>query len=292
MVRGFWRQHKNGIIFISPAVAMVLLFALYPLVYTFNLSFQKFNLTSGIKARYIWFENYAKLFGDAQFLNSMKVTAVYTFWGVAFTMVLGLLLALLLNGKGKLIGLLRSVSFMPMLICSMALAVAWALMYNANFGAINGLLEVLGLPKQNFLGSVNLALPSLVAIDVWQFTPYVMILVLAGLKGISPELYEAASIDGANRIQSFFAVTLPSLRGVLMTTLVMRVIDTFKTFEKPLVLTNGGPAMTTDTINLHVFNTAFTSWDIGYGSAGSIVITVLIAALSIVFIRISRSVQN
>jgi multiple sugar transport system permease protein len=225
-------------------------------------------------------------------MNSLKVTAIYTIWGVLATMVLGVLLALLLNSKGKLVGFLRAVSLVPMLICSMALSVAWALVYNTNFGALNAILQALGLPTQNFLGTVKTALPSLIAIDVWQFTPYVMILTLAGLKGISPELYEAARIDGANQMQCFWKITIPSLRGVLVTTLVMRVIDTFKTFEKPLVLTNGGPAMSTDTINLHVFNTAFSSWDMGYGSAGSIVITLIIALFSAAFIRLSRKAEN
>ncbi|MDR1640524.1 MAG: sugar ABC transporter permease [Clostridiales bacterium] len=285
-------RFRHVLAFMLPAIAAVAFFAIYPLAYTGALSLQKFNLTSGAPAKFIGLGNYVRLFSDSQFMNSLKVTAIYTIWGVLATMVLGVLLALLLNSKGKLVGFLRAVSLVPMLICSMALSVAWALVYNTNFGALNAILQALGLPTQNFLGTVKTALPSLIAIDVWQFTPYVMILTLAGLKGISPELYEAARIDGANQMQCFWKITIPSLRGVLVTTLVMRVIDTFKTFEKPLVLTNGGPAMSTDTINLHVFNTAFSSWDMGYGSAGSIVITLIIALFSAAFIRLSRKAEN
>jgi multiple sugar transport system permease protein len=139
---------------------------------------------------------------------------------------------------------------------------------------------------------VKYALPSLIVLDIWQFTPFVMILILAGLKGIPAELYEAASIDGANKRQLFFKITLPSLKGVLFTTLIMRIIDTFKTFEKPYMMTNGGPAMTTNTVNLEVFKTAFSLWNMGYGSAGALAITIMIALLSILFMKVSGTKEG
>jgi multiple sugar transport system permease protein len=240
---------------------------------------------SGAPRRFIGIENYITLLQDTQFLNSIVVTLVYTFWGVAFTMIFGVLLALILNKEGLIPGVLRAVSLMPMLICGAALSVAWVLMYNYSFGVLNAALTGLGLSKVNFLGEIKNALPSLIVLDVWQFTPYVMILVLAGLKGIPMDLYEAAAIDGANKTQCFLSITLPSLRNVLITTLIMRVIDTFKTFEKPFMMTNGGPALSTDTINLHVYNSAFIRYEMGYGAAGALVITVLIALLSILFMK-------
>lgn len=286
--RGFWKTYKTGLLFITPAILMVSVFAIYPLIYTVFLSFHKYNMVSGVPRSFHGFSNYIQLISDDQFLNSIKVTLVYTFWGVFLTMIFGVLLAMILNREGLIAGVLRGISLMPMLICGVALAVSWSLMYNYSFGAINAILAVIGIPPQNFLGTVGLALPSLIVIDVWQFTPYVMILVLAGLNGIAPELYEAASIDGANKMQSFVKITLPGLRNVLITTLIMRVIDTFKTFEKPFVLTGGGPALSTDTINLHVYNTAFSSWEMGYGSAGSVVITILILALATLFMKVSN----
>ncbi|MDR1903975.1 MAG: sugar ABC transporter permease [Treponema sp.] len=287
-----WKKHRIGLFFITPAGLMVLVFAVYPMLYTVYLSFFKHNMASGTARRFIGAANYINLLRDSQFLNSIFVTLVYTFWGVLFTMIFGVLLALLLNKDGFVPGILRSVSLMPMLICSAALSVAWVLMYNYSFGVLNAVLTAVGLPKMNFLGEIKTALPSLIILDVWQFTPYVMILVLAGLKGIPTELYEAAAIDGANKVQSFFRITLPSLRSVLITTLIMRVIDTFKTFEKPFMMTNGGPALSTDTINLHVYNTAFISYEMGYGSAGALIITLLIALLSIVFMKFAGSFQD
>jgi len=266
---------------------MILVFAIYPMLDTVILSFYKYNLSMGAPRKFIGFENYLELFKDSDFINSIVVTVVYTFWGVSFTMVFGMILALLLNKEGIIPNILRAVSLMPMLICGAALSVAWTLMYNYSFGLLNAILAAFNLPRVNFLGEVRNALPSLITLDIWQFTPFVMILVLAGLKGIPMELYEAASIDGANKVQSFFRITLPSLRGVLFTIVVMRIIDTFKTFEKPYIMTNGGPAMTTNTINLQVFNTAFSLWNMGYGSAGALIITVLIAIMSILLMKTS-----
>jgi ABC-type sugar transport system permease subunit len=284
--------YKTGLMFIAPAFIMVLVFAIYPMVNTILLSFHKYNLAMGVPRQFIGLENYTSLLKDADFLNSIVVTLVYTFWGVGLTMVFGVLLALLLNKEGLVPGILRAVSLMPMLICGAALSVAWVLMYNYSFGLLNAILRVFGIAPLNFLGEIRNALPSLIVLDTWQFTPFVMILVLAGLKGIPVELYEAASIDGANRFQSFLRITIPSLKNVLFTTLIMRIIDTFKTFEKPYMMTNGGPAGTTETINLQVFKVAFSSWNLGYGSAGALIITILIALLSILFMKTSGTARN
>ena len=282
-----WYRYKIGALFLAPAVIMVLVFAIYPMLDTLILSFYKYNLAMGVPRRFTGLENYFNLIKDPDFINSIKVTVIYTFWGVGFTMILGMVLALLLNKEGLVPRMLRAVALMPMLICGAALSVAWTLMYNYSFGLLNAILSAFNLPRVNFLGEIRNAMPSLIALDVWQFTPFVMILILAGLKGIPTELYEAASIDGANKAQSFFRITIPSLKGVLFTILVMRIIDTFKTFEKPYIMTNGGPAMTTNTVNLQVFNTAFSLWNMGYGSAGAIIITMLIAVLSILLMKTS-----
>ena len=176
---------------------------------------------------------------------------------------------------------------MPMLICGVALAVAWQLMYNPNYGVFNMVLGGLGLPIQNWLGDPNLTVYALILIETWQCTPFVMILTLAGFQSIGPEYYEAAAIDGANRFQSLRYVTIPLMKNVLLSVLIMRIIDAFKVFEKPKILTDGGPQQTTETINLLVYKTSFEQWDFGYGSAGAVVIAVMIAILAIVIVKIA-----
>jgi multiple sugar transport system permease protein len=281
----FWKKYRVGFFFMAPAFLLILVFAIYPLFYTVFLSFNKYNMGSGVPRSFIGIANYRELLKDMEFTRSLLVTLISTFWGVGFTLIFGVILALLLNKEGLIPGVLRAVSLMPMLIASAALSVAWTLMYNYSFGLLNAILGIFGLPGINFLGEVSNALPSLIVLDIWQFTPFVMILVLAGLKGIPMELYEAAAIDGASRTQSFFHITLPSLRNILITTTIMRIIDTFKTFEKPYMMTNGGPALSTQTINLMVYSKAFNRYELGYGAAGALLITIMIGILSVLFMR-------
>lgn len=285
-------ETRAWFLFVSPAILLVGIFSLYPLFYTIYLSFFKYNAASGIPMTFNGLTNYIRLFQSYDFINSVKVTFYYTLLGVGSTMILGVALALLLNTEGFIVKILRGVSLMPMLICSVALTVAWQLMYNPSFGVFNLCLEALGLPGQNWLGNPDLAIYALALTDTWQFTPFVMILTLAGFQSISTEYYEAASIDGANSTQMLFRITLPLMKNVLLTILVMRVIDAFKTFEKPKILTNGGPMMTTETINLYVYNTSFQQWELGFGAAGALVVSVMIAAMTVLIIRLSRVTED
>jgi multiple sugar transport system permease protein len=282
-------QKRAFFLFITPAVLLVGIFCLYPLINTFYLSFHKYNAASGINKTFIGFGNFIRLLTNDQFLNSLKVTMVYTTIGVITTMILGVGLALLLNGKGFIVRVLRGVALMPMLICGVALTVAWQLLYNANFGLFNIILESLNLPAQNWLGDIKITLYALALTDTWQFTPFVMILTLAGMQSISTEYYEAAAIDGANRGQMFFRITLPLLKNVLLTILIMRIIDAFKTFEKPYIMANkGGPLRSTELLTVFVYKQSFERWEYGIGATGSMIVAILIAVLSLVIIKMSR----
>ncbi len=279
--RAFWA-------FMAPTLFFVGAFSLYPLLNTIYLSFFKYNIASGTPKRFNGLANYIRLFSQPQFFESLLVTFKYVVVGVVSTMLLGFIMALLLNGNGFIIKILRGVALMPMLICSVALTVAWQLMYNPNFGLFNIIMQMLGLPIQNWLGNPDIALYSLALTDTWQFTPFVMILTLAGFQSISPDYYEAAAIDGANRRQMLFRITLPLMKKVLLIILVMRVIDAFKTFEKPRIMTDGGPMRLTETINLHVYRTAFLQWEFGYGATGAFVVAIVMACLTLFIIKITR----
>lgn len=282
-------ETRAWLMFVTPAVLLVAAFSIYPLLYTVYLSFFKYNAASGVPMTFNGLNNFIRLIKSRDFVNSVKVTLYYTFLGVSSTMLLGFCLALLLNTDGAIVKLLRGISLMPMLICSVALTVAWQLMYNPSFGVFNMALSALGLPGQNWLGNPDLAIYALALTDTWQFTPFVMILTLAGFQSISTEYYEAAAIDGANSFQRLVRITLPLMKNVLMTILVMRVIDAFKTFEKPKILTNGGPMMTTETITLHIYNVSFQQWEFGYGAAGALVVAAIIAVITTIILRISKN---
>ena len=272
----------------APAVLLIAIFAIYPLFNTIYLSLSKYNMASGAPIVFNGGANYMRTITHPQFINSMIVTLRYTLIGVSLTMVLGFIMALLLSSGGAIIKLLRSVALMPYLICSVAITVAWQLLYNPNFGLFNMLLNTLGISSINWLGDVKVALYALVATDVWQFTPFVMILMLAGFQGISPEYYEAAAVDGATRLQMLFRITIPLMKNVIYTILVMRIIDTFKTFEKPKIMTDGGPMRSTEVINVHVYRTSFVSWDFGMGATGAVIVAIIIAILALIVVKLSR----
>lgn len=282
------RESRIFWIFLSPAMIFIAVFSIYPLISTFVLSFHKYNAASGIPKKFNGFENYIRVFTHPQFVNSLKVTIIYTLIGVIFTMVFGFILALLLNKNGIIFKLLRGVALMPYLISSVALTVAWQVLYNPNFGLLDMILTSMGFPNVNWLGDPDIALYSIVVTDIWQFTPFVMILVLAGMQGISTEYYEAATVDGATKSQMLFYITIPLMRKVLITVLIMRIIDTFKTFEKPKILTNGGPGRATELISLHVYKTSFVQWEFGYGATGAMVIAAVIALLTIIIMKLSN----
>ena len=289
--RGSLLGNQTGawFLFVSPAFIVILALSLYPLLYTFYLSVHQYNIASGMPKRFNGLANFIGIIRNEGFLNSLKVTFIYVFIGVSSTMVLGVALALLLNGSGFIIRVLRGVALLPMLICGVALVLAWQLLYGSDFGLFNMILEALGLPARNWLGDPKITLYAMVLTDIWQCTPFVMILALAGIQSISEEYYEAAAIDGANRPQVLFRITLPLLKNVLLTILIMRMIDCFKTFEKPRLLTNnGGPARATELVTLYVYKQSFEGWEYGIGAMGAVVIAVLIAILTVFIIKLSH----
>jgi ABC-type sugar transport system permease subunit len=266
------------------------IFVLYPIVQVFILSFQKYNLASSTRKIFVGFRNYQDMFlqtGD--FINSLKVTLVYTVVGVSSTMVLGVALALLLNSHGWVIRILRGIALIPYLICGVALAFSWILLYSTSFGLFNIILGVLKIPPIEWLGDAKIAIYSLALIETWQFTPFVMILTLAGLQGITPDYYEAAVIDGAGKVHVFFNITLPLLKNVLLSILILRLIDCMKAFEKVRIMTMGGPANSTDLISHNVYKVAFLRSEMGLGAAGAVIVTLITTILTIIVMKIVQS---
>ena len=286
---GFSKEARAWWMFELPAFIIIGVLAIYPLCHMIYLSFFKYVLSSGQPPRFDNFSNYIKLVTDPRFLNSMVVSMRYTVIGVTGTMILGFTMALLLNTNGIIVKFLRGIALIPMLICSVALAVAWQLMYNPNYGVFNMVLGAVGIAPQNWLGDPKITIYMLILIEIWQCTPFVMILTLAGFQGISTDYYEAAAIDGASKFQSLIHITIPLMRNVLLTILIMRLIDAFKVFEKPKIMTDGMPIQTTETISLFVYKTAFSQWDFGYGSAGSLVIAGIIAIFAIIIVKIASN---
>lgn len=277
---------RFGIGMITPTVIVLLVMTAYPLVSTLIYSFTNYNYLKGTeKASFVGFENYVELFGNSYFRQAVLNTIVFTLLAVLLEMGLGLLIALFVNSLKKGQKTVRTLVLLPYLLPAVTVALTWRMMLSSNYGIINQFLEMLNLPVHNWFMETSTAFGTILVIDVWQNTPFVFLLIFAALQAVPQTQYEAAKIDGAGAFQRFAYITVPNIKGALALCAMLRTIDTFRLFEKVNVLTGGGPAGTTTTITQFLYNYGIKSLDFGYGSAGSIVMTILVLILSSLYIK-------
>jgi multiple sugar transport system permease protein len=280
-------EEMTAWLFITPVVLGVLIFQLYPTLFSLYISFTRWNLLS--PAKWIGFKNYIDLFTtDRFFARASTNTAWYGLGTVVAGIVLGLLFAVLLNQGIRYKYIYRAIYFIPVVAPTVAVALLWAWLYDSQFGIINGLLRYIGIQGPNWLGSTQWALPSIIIQAIWAGLGFNIIIFLAGLQGISQEYYEAAEIDGANGIQKFFTITLPLLSPTTFFVLVTGVIGAFQVFDVPFIMTKGGPANATQTVVMLVYNNAFTIQKMGLAASISYVIFVVILILTFVNFRVSK----
>ena len=271
---------------------MVLLLALsiYPLIYSVTISLQQ-ETAAGTT----WgLGNFARLFSDNFFLTALVHTFVYAVAALTCEFLLGLGLALLLNQQIRGRGVFRASLLIPMMLPAVVVGVVWRLMLNPNFGAINGTLKQLGINTESltWIASPKLAMLSVIAVDVWQWTPFVFLVLLAGLQAIPQEPYEAALIDGSSRWQTFWHVTLPLLKPSILIVLLLRTMDLLRVFDQIFILTEGGPGFATETISLYIYRTAFRFFDFGYAAAMSFVLLALTNVISAMYIKFLQSKET
>ena len=274
-------------LFIAPAMAVLLSLSIYPLIYSVTISLQQ-RTSTGVN----WtFGNFTRLINDNFFWTAMGHTFVYAAVALAVEFLLGLGLALLLNKQIRGRGLFRASLLVPMMLPTVVVGVVWRLMLNPNFGAVNGTLKQLGINTENltWTASPRLALLSVIAVDVWQWTPFVFLVLLAGLQAIPQEPYEAALIDGSSRWQTFRHVTLPLLKPAILIVLLLRTMDLLRVFDQIFILTEGGPGFATETISLYIYRTAFRFFDFGYAAAMSFVLLALTNIISAIYIRLLQA---
>jgi multiple sugar transport system permease protein len=279
----FARERRQALLLVAPAVAVLALVALYPLGAALLLSLQRVVLVFG-EREFIGLANYRFLLHDARFWSALGNPAYFTLLAVSLELLLGLPLALLLHARFAGRGLFRAGILIPWAIPTVVSAKLWAWLFNADYGLINALLPG---PPLNWLGSPRLALHAAVLVDVWKTTPFVALLLLAGLQGIPEELLRAARVDGAGAWRTFRSVTLPLLRPALSLALLFRALDAFRVFDALYVLTEGGPANTTETLSLYAYKTLMRSGDFGYGSTLAVVTFLCVGALALVLVRLA-----
>lgn len=271
---------------ISPSIIMIAFVFLIPIFYVLYLSLYRYNLL--IPGRlFVGFQNYSHLFTSPDFWNSLKVTFYFTFVAVGVEITLGLLIALLLNQPFKGKAVLRTALVVPWAIPWVVNGIMWKWIYNPSFGALNGLLKQLGLitSYKVWLGKPFLALNMVVIADVWKETPFIAILLLAGLQTIPRTLYEAAEVEGANAVERFWNVTLPLIRPLLFVALTLRTIWALKTFDLIFALTQGGPSEGTSLLNYYIYTTSFSRLNFGYGAAISVVFTIFILIITLFYYK-------
>jgi len=270
-------------VLVAPAVAVLLALSIYPLIYSITVSLQVGDAWS--------IGNFTRLASDNFFLTAMAHTFVFAVAALSCEFLLGLGLALLLNSQIRGRGFFRATLLVPMMLPPVVAAIVWRLLLNPNFGAINGTLKEIGINTEalTWTASPSLAMMSVIAVDVWQWTPFVFLVLLAGLQAIPQEPYEAALIDGSSRWQTFWHVTLPLLKPAILIVLLLRTMDLLRVFDQIFILTEGGPGFATETISLYIYRSAFRFFDFGYAAAMSFVLLALTNVISVVYIRLLRN---
>ncbi len=281
------REERLAWLFIAPAILGVLIFQMYPTLFSFYISFTRWNLLSPPK--WIGLANYKELFTtDRFFFNTMVNTATYTFWTVIAGLLLGIFFAVMLNQdiRGKY--LYRAIYFVPVVAPTVAVALLWQWLYQPNFGIFNALLRMVGITGPNWLGNTTWAMRSIIFEAVWAGLGFNILIYLAGLQGIPQEYYEAAQIDGANAFQNFFYITVPLISPTTFFLLVTGVIGGFQVFDIPFVMTGGGPANATQMVVMYLYNNAFVIQKMGLAAAVAFMVFVAIILLTVINFRISR----
>lgn len=285
------RERATGWFLLLPALILLILVFAYPIGRAFWLSLFTKNLGTKLAPIFSGLDNYARMLGDGRFWQSFWTTTVFTSISVCLELLLGLGIALVLNRSFRGRNLVRTIAILPWALPTALIGLAWAWIFNDQFGVVNDLLLRLGLIKTgiNWLGEPTLAMASIIFADVWKTTPFASILLLAGLQSISADLYEAHAIDGATPWQSFRQITLPLLMPQVLIALLFRFAQAFGIFDLIAVMTGGGPGGATEVVSLYVYATTMRYLDFGYGAA-LVVVTflLLVAAVAIATFLLNR----
>jgi len=268
-------------VLLAPTVAVLLALTIYPLIYSVKISLQ------GESGNWT-LQNFARLLNDQFFLSALAHTVAYAAIALTFEFLIGLALALLLDMQMRGRSIFRALLLLPMMLPPVVVGVVWRLMLNSNFGAVNGTLKTFGIKTDalTWTASPKLAMASVIVADIWQWTPFVFLILLAGLQAIPQEPYEAALIDGSSAWQTFRHVTLPLLKPAILIALLLRTIDLLRVFDQIFILTEGGPGFATETASLYIYRTAFRFSNFGYAAAMSFVLLAITNVVSVGYLRL------
>jgi multiple sugar transport system permease protein len=277
-------QQRWGYFFIAPCIFGLLVFNFGPMLFSFIISFTEWNMVT--PAKYIGLENFKTLVQDSLVWKSVRVTLYYAGLSVPLITVITFLLALLLNTKVKGMPVFRTIFYIPYIVPIVATSAVWLYIFNPIFGLMNSIFRSVGLPPQRFIFSPGGAVPGLALMAVWGAGNTVVIY-LAGLKGISRELYEAADLDGAGAFQRFFHITVPMMTPIIFFNILMAIINAMQTFTQAYVMTGGGPNNASMFLSLYLYREAFNFQKMGYAAAVSWVLFLMVAVIAMIVLKTS-----
>ncbi|WP_421723218.1 carbohydrate ABC transporter permease [Bauldia sp.] len=275
-------------VFIWPAFLVVLIIALFPLIYSLVASFQAFRLVPPRPPRFIGFDNYADLITGARFWGAVINTATIVFIAVALQYIIGFAIALALHAKIPGERLFRVTFLIPMLMSPIAISLIMRMIFNSTIGPVDDFLTLLGLPNLPFLTNPTWAKGVLITVEVWQWTPFVILLMLAGLQTLPRDVYEAAEIESATPWQQFWGITFPMLLPISAAVIFIRIIESFKIMDTVFVLTGGGPGTSTETLTLFAYQEGFKKFNIGQTSALSFLFLITVIVFGTIYLALLR----
>jgi multiple sugar transport system permease protein len=289
-LEGFLDRHVRWA-FPLPALVFVVVMMAFPIVYTVWTSLTGWSLSEGRPADFVGLKNYVALFHDQRFLAAVVRTFYFTALAMAVEIVLGVAIALLLNRDFAGKRVVNSIMLLPMMATPVAIAMVWLFMYEPSAGIINHVLREFRLPTPLWIAGARSVIPALALVDIWQWTPMIILISLAGLAGLPADPYEAAEVDGANAWQTLWLITLPMLLPTVTIAALLRLIDALKTFDIIYAMTGGGPGFSSETLNIYTYNQAFSYFSFGYASSALVVFFAIVLGVSLLVSYTRRTVE-
>lgn len=287
------RENLLGYSLVLPSLLGYMIFVFIPIGFAVVLSLMEWNGSVNTPMEFVGLKNFIKLFGESGFIISLKNTLFYTVFTVPLTLAASLLTAILLNSKIKGITAFRTAYFFPYIASIIAVGAVWNMLFQPEYGPINNFLRFIGIENPpGWVTSTDWAMSAVIIVSIWKYMGYYMLVYLAGLQGIPSEIYEAASIDGANGWQKFKDITVPMLRPTTFFVSIMLTIQCFKIFDLIYVMTQGGPGRSTNVLVYFIYNKAFVSSKFGYASAAAMVLFIIVLAVTLIQFRGERKYSD
>lgn len=280
-----WRTWAPYLVML-PTLLFLFSISILPLLYSLVVSFLRYNLMNPEPPSFAGLRNFQLLIESPNFWNSLWVTTQFVAIAVTVEFLLGLGLALVLSRDVPGVRMFRSLILVPLALAPIVVGLLWRFMLGTEYGLINNVITLVGLPRTDFLSNTSVALIVIALVDVWQWTPFMFLILLAGVQALPLEPFEAAAIDGASRWQTLRYITLPLLRYPILVALLLRTIDAFRVYDLIFMMTRGGPINVTDTLSWHIYNIGFRNFNMSYASALSWIMLIIVTVVVSIFVRL------